>query len=60
MLRFAVKQRYGSRSEKLAEFRMQPFRGVKRNGKTAPEEPSEPTEPTPEKPAQPTPSDPTP
>ena len=58
LLRLAVKQRYGSRSEKLSEFRMQPFRGLKRNGKPEPEEPTAPTEPNPEKTAQSTPSDP--
>lgn len=58
LLRFAVKQRYGTRSEKLAEFRMQPFRGVKRNGKPAPEEPTAPTEPDAEKTVHPAASDP--
>ena len=57
LLRFAVKQRYGRRSEKLAEFRMQPFRGLKRNAKPAPGEPTTPTEPDPEKTVQPAPSD---
>jgi len=46
----AVKEHYGSREEKIAEFGLQPFRG--RKVKPAPEEP-EPTElPLPVQPAQ--------
>jgi len=37
-LRTGIKQHYGIRSEKLAEFNLQPFRGRK---KVAPEEPEE-------------------
>lgn len=44
VLRMAVKQHYGIRSEKLAEFGMQPFRGRKRAVKPAPEEPSKPVD----------------
>lgn len=54
ILRLAIKQRYGIRSEKLAEYRMQPFRGLKRNGKPEPEGPKEPEAPTP---SQSTPTD---
>jgi hypothetical protein len=39
VLRLAVKQHYGIRAEKLAEFGMQPFRGRKRAVKPVPEEP---------------------
>lgn len=42
VLRLAVKQHYGIRAEKLAEFGMQPFRGRKRAVKPAPEEPEGP------------------
>ena len=48
VLRFAIKEHYGIRSEKLAEFGLQPFRGVTRKPKPAPETPGAPTpEPTP-------------
>jgi hypothetical protein len=43
LLRVAVKQHYGIRSEKLAEFGLQPFRG--RKAKAAPETPSPSTPP---------------
>ncbi|HEX7183634.1 MAG TPA: hypothetical protein VF756_17495 [Thermoanaerobaculia bacterium] len=36
-LRTGVKQRYGNRSEKLAEFDLQPFRGRKRQATPPPE-----------------------
>jgi len=36
LLRQAVKQHYGPRSEKLVEFRLQPFRGLVRSAKTPP------------------------
>ena len=35
-LRTSIKQRYGSRSEKLVEFGMQPFRGLSRKPKGEP------------------------
>src|SRR5690242_10543830 len=38
VLRLAVKQHYGIRSEKLAHFGIQPFRGRPRKAKPAPEE----------------------
>jgi chromosome segregation ATPase len=47
VLRFAVKQHYGIRAEKLAEFGMQPFRGRTRTAQT--EEPESPS-PSPEEP----------
>jgi hypothetical protein len=51
VLRAAIKQHYGIRSEKLAEFNLQPFRGRKRKVKPQPEAPaSSPIQP------QPTPS----
>jgi len=37
LLRSAVKEHYGIRSEKLAEFNVQPFRGKVRKAKVAPE-----------------------
>jgi hypothetical protein len=43
MLQMAVKQHYGIRSEKLAEFGLQPFRG--RKAKPAPETPGTPGAP---------------
>jgi hypothetical protein len=56
ILRLAVKQHYGIRSEKLAEFGLQPFRGRK----TKPDaEPSEPSAPSPAQPEPPAPADPT-
>ena len=45
VLRLAVKQFYGIRSEKLAEFGLQPFRG--RRARTAPKPPVETTAPEP-------------
>jgi hypothetical protein len=36
LLRQAVKQHYGPRSEKLAEFGLQPFRGRAKSAKTTP------------------------
>jgi hypothetical protein len=42
VLRLAVKQHYGIRSEKLAEFGLQPFRGRPRKSGAAPE-PSAPS-----------------
>jgi hypothetical protein len=50
ILRLAVKQRYGIRSEKLALFGMQPFRGRPRTAKSTTEEPQPPA-PTPTEPA---------
>jgi len=44
VLRKAVRQYYGTRSEKLKEFGLQPFRGRKVSGRTQPDEP--PTPPT--------------
>lgn len=52
MLSQGLKTRYGIRSEKLAEFGMQPFRGRPRKAKPEPEAPK-PVDPTP------APSDPT-
>jgi hypothetical protein len=43
ILRLGVKAHYGIRSEKLAEFGMQPFRGRKLAVVTAPESPEPPT-----------------
>ena len=37
MLQLAVKQHYGIRAEKLAEFGMQPFRGRSRTGEAGPD-----------------------
>ena len=45
MLWQGLRIRYGIRSEKLAEFGLQPFRGRPRKAKPAPEEPKEPTPP---------------
>jgi hypothetical protein len=45
MLWQGLRIRYGIRSEKLAEFGLQPFRGRPRKAKTAPEEPKEPPPP---------------
>ncbi len=44
-LRSGVKQRYGRRSEKLAEFNIQPFRG--RKPAPEPDTPEEPDDPNP-------------
>jgi len=57
ILRLAVKQRYGIRSEKLAHFGLQPFRGRPRKAKPTTEEPQPPA-PTPEEPAPQAPADP--
>ena len=46
VLRLAIKEHYGIRSEKLAEFGMQPFRGRPRKAK--PEAPPPALEPTPD------------
>ncbi|HYU31468.1 MAG TPA: hypothetical protein VEW48_04845 [Thermoanaerobaculia bacterium] len=53
VLRAAVKQHYGIRAEKLAEFNLQPFRGRNRNPKPSPVE----LKPSPVEPKS-TPSDP--
>jgi hypothetical protein len=42
VLRLAVKHHYGIRSEKLAHFGIQPFRGRPRKAKPSPEEPQTP------------------
>jgi hypothetical protein len=44
VLRLAVKQHFGIRSEKLAEFNLQPFRGRKKPTPPNPAPPAEPTE----------------
>ncbi|HEY0511536.1 MAG TPA: hypothetical protein VGH73_06510 [Thermoanaerobaculia bacterium] len=43
VLQLAVKQHFGIRAEKLAEFGMQPFRGRSQTAKPVPEVPSPPT-----------------
>ena len=45
VLRLAVKHHYGIRSEKLAHFGIQPFRGRIRKSKPAPETPQPPAPP---------------
>lgn len=50
VLRLALKHHYGIRSEKLANFGLQPFRGRPRKTKPAPEEP--PALPPPVQPAK--------
>lgn len=45
VLRLAVKHHYGIRSEKLAHFGLQPFRGRPRKAKPVPEEPQPPAPP---------------
>lgn len=45
LLRRGVKEHYGPRSEKLAEFGLQPFRGRKAKKETEPETPDTPTLP---------------
>jgi hypothetical protein len=50
ILRLGVKQHYGIRSEKLAEFGLQPFRGRKTPDAEEPQ-PSAPTPPEPQTPA---------
>ena len=55
LLRLALRQRYGIRSEKLAEFGLQPFRGRKaKSPAPAPSEPPVTEEPAPATPAEPT------
>lgn len=49
ILRLGLKEHYGIRSEKLAEFHLQPFRG-RRIAKPAPEEPKLPPAETPSAP----------
>jgi hypothetical protein len=56
LLRVALRQRYGIRSEKLAEFGLQPFRG--RNRKAKSPAPENPEPPAPEDPNPTTPADP--
>ena len=55
ILRLGIKEHYGIRSEKLAEFHLQPFRGRPRAAKPAPEEPKLPVPDSP--PAKPTDSE---
>jgi hypothetical protein len=55
ILRLGVKQHYGIRSEKLAEFGLQPFRGRKPEDAEEPE----PSAPAPSGPEAPAPVDPT-
>lgn len=50
ILRLGLKQSYGIRSEKLAEFHLQPFRGKTRVAKPGPEEPKLPPAETPSAP----------
>ena len=45
LLRSGIKQRYGIRAEKVAEFGLQPFRGRPRKAKTGPETPGTPSTP---------------
>jgi hypothetical protein len=47
LLRQAVKQHYGPRSEKLHEFKLKPFRGLVRGTKSTPQKPTPTPEPTP-------------
>jgi hypothetical protein len=47
MLRKGVKQHFGARSEKLAEFGLQPFRGRKAKAAPTPETPPAPSHATP-------------
>jgi hypothetical protein len=56
LLRSALRQRYGIRSEKLAEFGLQPFRG--RTRKATPPAPVNPEPPAPADPAPTTPANP--
>ena len=51
-LRTMLREHYGIRGEKLAEFGLQPFRGRNRKSKKVPAEPT-PTEPTPTEPTNP-------
>jgi hypothetical protein len=55
ILRLGIKQHYGIRAEKLAEFHLQPFRGRPRVAKPVPEGPKLPPPDSP--PATPTDSD---
>jgi hypothetical protein len=55
VLRLALKEHYGIRAEKLADFGLQPFRGRPRVAKPAPEAPAAAPEPAP---APPAPADP--
>jgi hypothetical protein len=55
VLQMAIKQHYGIRAEKLAEFGLQPFRG-RRFAKPAPETPGSPTPATPKAPGAPAPA----
>lgn len=48
VLRIAIKQHYGIRSEKLAEYNLQPFRGRKASEKRRPKKPPEPVPAQPE------------
>ena len=56
ILRLGVKQHFGIRAEKLAEFGLQPFRGLKTKPEDEEPEPStpEPADPNPPAPAEPT------
>jgi hypothetical protein len=45
VLRFMIKERYGNRSEKLAEFNLQPFRGRPKAPDLPPSETAVPAEP---------------
>ena len=47
VLQLAVKQHYGIRAEKLADFGLQPFRGRPRKTAPEPELPKQPTRPDP-------------
>ena len=54
VIRFTLKQRYGSRSEDLVKYGLQPFRGRVRTKKPAvPEVPTTPEEPTAKPPVTP-------
>ena len=55
LLRAAVKQHYGPRSEKVAEFGVQPFRGRKRTPKELKPAPTPPPAPAPGPASAPTP-----
>jgi hypothetical protein len=57
ILRLAVKQHYGIRAEKLAQFGLQPFRG-RAPRKAKPAEEPQPTTPQPKDPATQVPADP--
>lgn len=51
LARAAIKEHYGIREEKIAEFGLQPFRGRKAKPASEPSAPEEPGTPTPETPA---------